>query len=133
MLGQQEGFALLFCLLLVDKSSLGYLVLRAGLVLVMEAISEGRGNLFAGDGLAASCVTILVVSDKGWRASFLEAGLFNGEVNVGDNGGLDHLGCGVDVLGDLFLDKRSKLAISWGLLGDTPFSNDDCTGGGNDH
>jgi len=126
LLGKTKGFSLLFCLLLVDKSSLGNLVLGAGLVLVVKAIAEGGCDLLPGDRLAASSVSVLVVSDKGRRVSFLEAGLFDKEVDVGDNGGLDHLGSGVDVFVYLGLDKCSKFAVSRGLLGDTSFSNNDC-------
>lgn len=131
-MGHPKGFSLLFCLFLVDKSSLGDLVLGAGLVLVVEAISEGGGDFFPSNRLAASCVAVLIVSDKGWRSSFLEAGLFDEEVNVGDDRRLDHLGPCVDVVGDLGLDESSQFAISRGLLGDASFSNNDRTGGGND-
>jgi len=131
LLGQAKSFSLLFCLLLVDKASLGDLVLGAGLVLVVEAVSESGRDLFPSDGFTASCVSVLVVSDKGWRVSFLEAGFFNEEVNVGDNGRLDHLGSGVDVFVDLGLDESSQLAISRSLLGDASLSNDYCAFGRN--
>lgn len=57
--------SLLLYLLHVGDSSLRYLVLRARLVLVVEAISEGRGNFLASNGLAASGVSMFVVSDEG--------------------------------------------------------------------
>lgn len=131
LLGQAKGFSLLFCLLLVDKSSLCDLVLGAGLVLVVEAVSESGCDLFTSDGLATSCVSLLVVSDKGRRSSFLEAGFFNEEVNIGDNGRLDHLGSGADVFVYLGLDESSQLAISRSLLGDASLSNDYCAFGRN--
>jgi len=131
LLGQSKGFSFLFCLLLVDKASLGDLVLGARLVLVVEAVSESGRDLFPSDGLTASCVSVLVVSDKGWRASLLEAGFFDEEVNVGDNGRFDHLGSSVDVFVDLGLDESSQLAISRSFLGDTSLSNDYCAFGRN--
>ena len=65
LLGHTNIFPLLLCLLLVDKSSLGNLVLGAGLVLVVKAIAESGCDLFPGDRFAASCVSVLVVTDEG--------------------------------------------------------------------
>lgn len=132
LLGHLKNRSLFFGLFLIRESSLRYFVLRTGLVLVVETVSEGGGDFFPSDGLAASGVALSVVSDKGRRISFLEAGLFDGEVNVGDNRGFDHLGRGADVLRDLFLDEVSQVLVSQGLLGDTSFSNHDRTVSGND-
>jgi len=100
---------------------------------MVEAVSEGRGNFFPGDGLTGFRVPVFVVSDKGRRVSFFAAGIFDGEINVGNDGGFEDLGGSVDVRFDLCLDEGSQIHIPGGFLGNTSFPDDDRTGGGKEH
>lgn len=112
-----EAFPSFFGFFPVGDASLGDLVPGAGLVLVVEAIAEGRSDLFPRDRFRCLRVAVSVVSDKGRRRSFLEAGFLDREVDVGDDGGLDHLGLGVDIILDLGLNDFFEVAVSEGLLG----------------
>jgi len=58
--------------------------------------------------------------------------MFDGEINVRDDGGLGYFGGGVGVFRELFFDHLSELASSGSLLGDASFSDNYRAGGGND-
>lgn len=114
-----------FCLFLVGQPTLGDLVFGTGLVSIVETVPEGRRDLFSCHGFARYRVGVSVVTNKGRRRAFLEAHFLYRKVNIRDDGRLDHLGLGVDVLLDLAVDERSEFAIARGLLGNSSFSNHD--------
>lgn len=128
----EDQASFVFGLLLVLEPPPGDLVLRAGPVTVGEAVAKGRGDFLTPESLADFAVSVAVVPYKGRQASLFSAGFFDGEINVGDDGGLGDLGVGLRVFLDPVPDHFPELAVSGSLLGEASLSDHHRAIGGSD-